>query len=496
MKLIIEGDLGRYYLQTLCLLFFPGAKFSESEEITTTTPVVTVKLTTDDEGANAEATVCIGERSVTRTHREEYSELPKKKTENMAASKAFFDAAKKFLGYTPSWGIMTGVRPTKIVLDYLDSGMTKEQTVKALRNDYLVYHKKAALATDIARNESKIIKRYPLDTCSLYISIPFCPTRCSYCSFVSFTTKKLLALIPAYLQALKVELSLVKKQIEHSGFTLKTIYIGGGTPTTLNEAQLEELLAYIDELFDTSLLDEFTLEAGRPDTITVKKLESAKNHNVTRISINPQTLNNFVLREIDRRHTAEMFFESYELAMKSGIPCINTDLIIGLPTDDFDSYSYTLDRIIELDPQNITAHTFCVKRSADILKAEGQEIYSRANKENYEISKSVDYTQIMTKKAGYIPYYMYRQKNAVGNFENVGFCKRGYEGLYNILMMEEIHSIFAAGAGAVTKFVGERNVKIERIFNPKYPYEYLEQDRQLAYEHTMQVMDKFFFQNQ
>ena len=333
------------------------------------------------------------------------------------------------------------------------------------------------------------IKKYPLDTCSVYISIPFCPTRCSYCSFVSFTTKKLLALIPAYLEALKVELSLIARQIKESGFKLKTVYIGGGTPTTLNEEQLEDLLAYIDELFDTSSLDEFTLEAGRPDTITEKKLQSAYDHNVTRISINPQSLNNFVLQEIDRCHTAEMFFKAYEMARKSGIPCINTDLIMGLPTDDIESYSDTLEKIIELSPENITAHTFCVKRSADILKEEGQDIFAR---ENFEVSKCVDYTQIMTKKAGYIPYYMYRQKNAKGNLENVGYCKKGTEGIYNILMMEEIHSIFSAGAGAVTKLVGERNVKIERIFNPKYPYEYLEQDRYKVFEQTKKIMEGFF----
>ena len=489
MKLIIDKNLSRYYLQTLCLLFFPGAKFSESEEVTEKTPVVTVTLDREEDGAVCTASIRIGDKEVTRSHKEPYGGFPKTKTENMAANKAFFNAAEVFFGYTPPWGILTGVRPTKIVLDYLNEGMTKDQTVKELRRQYLLYPKKAIIATDIARNELKIIKKYPLDTCSVYISIPFCPTRCSYCSFVSFTTKKLLALIPAYLEALKVELSLIARQIKESGFKLKTVYIGGGTPTTLNEEQLEDLLAYIDELFDTSSLDEFTLEAGRPDTITEKKLQSAYDHNVTRISINPQSLNNFVLQEIDRCHTAEMFFKAYEMARKSGIPCINTDLIMGLPTDDIESYSDTLEKIIELSPENITAHTFCVKRSADILKEEGQDIFAR---ENFEVSKCVDYTQIMTKKAGYIPYYMYRQKNAKGNLENVGYCKKGTEGIYNILMMEEIHSIFSAGAGAVTKLVGERNVKIERIFNPKYPYEYLEQDRYKVFEQTKKIMEGFF----
>lgn len=488
MKLILDKNISKYYLQTLCLLFFPGAKFSESEVVTPDTPIVEVRLNNEEDGAVCTATVTVGDKSVTKTHKELFDHLPKNKTENMAANKAFFSAAEAFFGYTPPWGILTGVRPTKIVLDYLNEGMTKDQTVKELRRRYLLYPKKAIIATDIARNESKIIKRYPLDTCSVYISIPFCPTRCSYCSFVSFTTKKLLALIPAYLEALKFELSLIARQIKETGFKLKTVYIGGGTPTTLNEEQLEDLLAYIDELFDASTLDEFTLEAGRPDTITERKLQSAVNHNVTRISINPQSLNNYVLQEIDRCHTAETFFKAYEMARKSGIPCINTDLIIGLPADDIESYSDTLEKIIELAPENITAHTFCVKRSADILKG-GNDIFAR---ENFEVSKCVDYTQIMTKKAGYIPYYMYRQKNAKGNFENVGYCKKGTEGLYNILMMEEIHSIFSAGAGAVTKLVGERNVKIERIFNPKYPYEYLEQDREKVFEETKKIMQGFF----
>ncbi len=488
MKLILDKNISKYYLQTLCLLFFPGAKFSENEEITPDTPVVEVTLNNESDGAVCTATVTIGDKSVSRTHKELFDHLPKNKTENMAANKAFFSAAEAFFGYTPPWGILTGVRPTKIVLDYLNEGMTKDQTVKELRKRYLLYPKKAIIATDIARYESKIIKKYPLDTCSVYISIPFCPTRCSYCSFVSFTTKKLLALIPAYLEALKFELSLIARQIKETGFKLKTVYIGGGTPTTLNEEQLEDLLSYIDKLFDASSLDEFTLEAGRPDTITEKKLQSAVNHNVTRISINPQSLNNFVLQEIDRCHTAEMFFKAYEMARKSGIPCINTDLIIGLPADDIESYSDTLEKIIELAPENITAHTFCVKRSADILKG-GNDIFAR---ENFEVSKCVDYTQIMTKKSGYVPYYMYRQKNAKANLENVGYCKKGTEGLYNILMMEEVHSIFAAGAGAVTKLVGERNVKIERIFNPKYPYEYLEQDREKVFEETRKIMDGFF----
>ncbi len=489
MKLIINGGVSEYYMQTLCLLFFPGAKFSESETVTPDVPVVTVNVAEHDTYALASVSLKIRDKQVVKEYSEIFSEdKTRKKTVTLAASKAFFQAASAFFGYTPSWGMLTGVRPTKIALDYLKSGLLKNECVQALRDDFFLYPKKAILATDIARHERRIIKKYPSDTCSLYISIPFCPTRCSYCSFVSYTTKKLLALIPAYLESLKTEIKYQLDLINMYGMKLKTIYIGGGTPTTLNGEQLEDLLSFIDENTDTTLLDEFTLEAGRPDTLDEYKLQCAKAHNVTRISVNPQTLNDYVLAEVGRPHTAATFFKAYEMAQKSGIPNINTDLIIGLPTDDFASYSETIEKIIELSPSNITAHTFCVKKSADIVH-EGAKIYAR---EDYNVAKCVDYTQILAKKNGYIPYYMYRQKNALGNFENVGFCKKGCEGLYNILMMEEIHTIFAAGAGAVTKFVLDEGAHIERIFNPKYPYEYLQQDREETFRNLKERYEKFF----
>lgn len=489
MKLITEGNVNIYYLQTLCLLFFPGAKFSQNEKITPQTPVIFVKLTSDEKSSYAEASVTIGEKSVTKYYVEPFDEWDnRKKADNIAVSKAFYDAATSFFKYNPPWGILTGVRPTKLAFDRLNAGMTRDQTIKSLRTDYLLFLKKAMLAVDIARNESKIIKKYGEDTCSLYISIPFCPSRCEYCSFVSYTTKKLLSLIPDYLQMLKLEIKLLSTLIAELNMKPVSIYIGGGTPTTLDEAQLEDLLSYIDSVFDTTSLDEFTLEAGRPDTVTAGKLLSAKNHNVTRVSINPQSLSDDILKAVGRKHTVEDFFTAYELAARSGIQYINTDLIIGLPGDDFENYSDTLDRVISLDPDNITAHTLCAKRSAE-LKMRTPEVFKA---DYYEISKCVDYTQILTKKAAYYPYYMYRQKNALGNFENVGFSKKGAEGIYNILMMEEVHTIFAAGAGAVTKLVADGGERIERIFNPKYPYEYLSQDRTAVFESVREKAKQFF----
>jgi oxygen-independent coproporphyrinogen-3 oxidase len=257
---------------------------------------------------------------------------------------------------------------------------------------------------------------------------------------------------------------------------ISTIYIGGGTPTTLSAEQLDILLGVVSKHVDTSTLSEFTLEAGRPDTITADKLAVAKKYGVTRVSVNPQTLNDDILRDIGRRHTTEDFYKAYEIAKNSGIRDINIDLIAGLPGDDFENFSETVDAIIDLAPTNITVHTFCVKKASDALR-KNSDVYSLSGG---DAAKCVSYSQLKTKFAGYKPYYVYRQKNTVGNLENVGFSIDGHEGLYNIYMMEEIQTIFAVGAGAVTKLVkhkyhqgGEKETIIKRFFNPKYPYEYL-----------------------
>ena len=281
-------------------------------------------------------------------------------------------------------------------------------------------------------------------------------------------------MIDDYLDARLSELDETFEVINAIGLTVNTVYIGGGTPTTLNPSQLEKLLGKINEKLDVSSLLEFTLEAGRPDTITKEKLDVAKAMGVTRISVNPQTLNDDILREIGRKHTRDDFFEAYRIAKESGIRDINVDLIAGLPGDDFKSFSETLDGIIQLEPTNITVHTFCVKKASDVLR-NNSSIYSLTGG---DAAKSVSYSQLNTKFAGYKPYYMYRQKNTVGNLENVGFAIEGHEGLYNVLMMEEVQTIFAVGAGAVSKFVKQngtsaKDTLIKRLFNPKYPYEYL-----------------------
>ena len=361
---------------------------------------------------------------------------------------------------------------------------------KILTSEYFVIPKKAALATDVALNEQKLIGNGAPKDCSVYVAIPFCPTRCSYCSFVSYTSPKLLSLIPAYLVHLAEDLDKTFSKIKELGLHVKTLYIGGGTPTILSADQLHFLLGKIASLTDVFSLEEYTLESGRPDTITAEKFAVAKEYGVTRICVNPQSLCDEVLHGIGRAHTAEDFLRAFEIARESGIPYINTDLIVGLPGDNFKSFSQTFDKILSLRPENITVHTFCVKKAAEILR-QGSNVYSLRGG---DAGKCVDYTQLKSQQEGYLPYYMYRQKNTVGNFENVGFSLEGAEGRYNIYMMEEVHSIFAVGAGAVSKMVDYRPENggkpvIERLFYPKYPYEYLKDD---STDEKVAAMEDFY----
>ncbi len=477
MILKINGNINKYYVQTLCMVFFPGATFGENEVSGEGIPEVAVDVYSDKGGdavsayisiklndklCEATETVYLDEEVTFGTH------------ESVAVGRAIFAAGKELLGHTPPWGILTGVRPAKVAGGLLQSGKGVLRAKKIMRDEYFLNPQKAALAVSVASAEYKLTKKMPKNTCSLYISIPFCPSRCAYCSFVSYTTKRLLSMIEEYLVVLLSELDETFAVIKKLGMTLTTIYIGGGTPTTLSAEQLDRLLSKIDEHIDTHSLLEFTLEAGRPDTITKEKLAVAKSYGVTRISVNPQTLSDDILREIGRRHTVDDFYRAYALAKESGIRDINVDLIAGLPGDDFKNFSETVDKIIELAPTNITVHTFCVKKASDALR-NNSSVYSLTGG---DAAKSVSYSQLKTKFAGYKPYYMYRQKNTVGNLENVGFSLEGHEGLYNIYMMEELQTIFAVGAGAVTKLVKHSetdptDTKIERIFRPKYPYEYL-----------------------
>lgn len=470
MKLIINGDISRYYVQNLCLIYFPGSKFSENEVITEETPVVTVNVEKREDGVYSSAFIKAGELTSSSDAFEKYSKsVTKERTKEIAVGKAVFSAGEKLFEYSPAWGIIIGIRPTKIARQLLHEGNDPAQIRKILRNSYLLDPKKASLLTSITLSEAKIIDEIGENTCSLYISIPFCPTRCVYCSFVSFATKRLLSMIPEYMDRLLRDIDRVTSIIKDNGLKLTTLYIGGGTPTTLSNDQLVALFEKIHEKIDVASLREFSIEAGRPDTITAENLKIIKDYGVNRISINPQTLNDEVLSCIGRCHTVEDFYRAYELARESGIKYINTDLIAGLPGDSYRSFSKTVDQILKLAPDNVTVHTFSVKKGADIVHS-GSEVYRPSAG---DAQKSVNYSQLRLRNFGYNPYYIYRQRNTVGNLENVGYALPDREGLYNIYIMEELHHIFAVGAGAVTKLVDFKKPTIERIFMPKYPYEYL-----------------------
>jgi len=491
MKLYFDGDINRYYVQTLCMIFFPGAKFPEDEEITSETPVLYLKLVCDDEKATAIARLTLGERMAEATKESFFNEMvTKERTKKLAIGSAVIAVGSELMRYKPSWGMLVGVRPSKVAMEMLNRGMSKTRVKKTLSSEYLVTPKKAGLAVDVARKEKEIIGVPSPKDCSIYISIPFCPSRCSYCSFVSYTSKRLLSLIPEYLVRLCAEIDRIFETVRRLDLHVKTVYVGGGTPTILTDQQMEILLSTVAKNTDVDQLEEFTYEAGRPDTITAEKLAIAKKFGVTRVSVNAQSLCESVLANIGRAHTAEDFYRAYHIAKESGIKCINTDLIAGLPGDSFSRFASTFDKIVSLAPENITVHTFCVKKSADILRKDSH-IYSITGG---DVGKCVDYSQLRALQADYLPYYMYRQKNTIGNFENVGFSKEGHEGLYNVYMMEEVHTILAAGAGAVTKLVDyhadqDGKIEIERVFNDKYPYEYLSRD--LSEKNAEAVMEYY-----
>ncbi|MBQ7379080.1 MAG: coproporphyrinogen dehydrogenase HemZ [Clostridia bacterium] len=475
MKLIIDGQVNVYYVQTLCMIFYPGEKFSEDQDITSNTPILQLNVKSDDVGYTVNAVLTQGEKYAQAERSYSYrDDIDRDKLLKLALGNVILAVCGEVCGYRPSWGMLTGVRPSKVATDLLKNGVSKTRVKRILTNEYFVIPKKAALATEVALNESRIIASPGKKDCSVYISIPFCPTRCAYCSFVSYTSKRLLSLIPEYLAKLCDEIKEMFACINRLGLCVKTVYIGGGTPTSLTADQLRLLLSVISESTDVTKLEEYTLESGRPDTITAEKFAVAKQYGVNRVSVNPQILCDEVLEGIGRGHKSEDFFNAFRIAREADFKVINTDLIAGLPGDKFSTFAASYDKILALRPENITVHTFCVKKSAEILQKDAKVYDIRGG----DTGKCVDYSQIKAMHEGYKPYYMYRQKNTVGNYENVGLATEGNEGLYNIYMMEEVHSIFAAGAGAVTKAVDYAPADgskpyIKRFFNDKYPYEYL-----------------------
>ncbi len=381
----------------------------------------------------------------------------------------------------PPWGMLTGVRPVRLIHDMRGQNYTDVQIKNRLCNDFFASQSKFNLAMKTADVQkkyidlSKSIKR----PYSLYIGIPFCPTKCSYCSFVSQPTQQTQALIQPYLQKLHIELTNIAAIAQKNNLTLVSIYIGGGTPTSLNELQLEQLLQCVQNNFNTYNVFEYTVEAGRPDCTNAEKLEIIKKYGATRISINPQTFNDNVLKNIGRKHTSRQIIQCFETARKIGHNNINADLIAGLPGDTLHSFEQSVSQLINLNAENITVHTLALKRASNITVKNEADVSSGDINSDIITSHLPDMVNAAEKmlcnqKAGYVPYYLYRQKNTPGNLENTGFTKPGFEGLYNIFIMEELHTIISAGAGGSTKLVNNKTGHISRIFNHKYPTEYIQ----------------------
>ncbi|MBQ7838405.1 MAG: coproporphyrinogen dehydrogenase HemZ [Clostridia bacterium] len=469
MILRIFGHDFHYECENLCRVYFPNEKinivYDESGEdsrtvVTRCAPIdggnlISVEADIDGVSRSAQAEVKAGENEL-----RDKSELK--------TAQLIFALLSEITGYTPPWGVLTGVRPSKLMLRLIDQ-MGAEGARRYFTEDLLVSEEKTNLAQTVAAAEEKIIALSERNSFSLYVAIPFCPTRCSYCSFVSHSIANSNAkkLLPEYLDKLAEEIRITGEIASELGLKLESVYFGGGTPGVLEAPQLDRLLYAVENSFDLSTVREYTVEIGRPDTVTPEKLRILRLHNVGRISINPQTFNQKTLDLIGRNHKVEQAVKAYQLAKAYGFESINMDLIAGLPEETLEDFKASVDTAISLSPENITVHTLALKRSSE-LNASGAGV-SGGN----TAKQMLEYASKRLYGSKYEPYYMYRQSKCVGNLENVGWCKSGKDCLYNVFMMEECHTVIAVGAGAVTKLCDPDSTNVERIFNFKYPYEYI-----------------------
>ncbi len=450
----INHDFG-YHTQKIVTMFFPLEKiFSDGESD------IFVETVRKDSTLTVNARVYTN--SLTKTITVSENQDPCNEL-----SLLLYDTLCQLTGFTPPWGILYGVRPARLMHSNTEKFGEEEARQIFIRNR--VKPQKVDLATEVMHRENKIITLSRDNSFSLYVSIPFCPSRCSYCSFVSHSIQNAKALIEPYVDLLCKELEKIGEIAEVLSLRLETVYFGGGTPTTLTAEQLDKVLKTIENSFDLSTLREYTVEAGRPDTVTAAKLETLLNHGVERISINPQTFNDSVLEKIGRKHTSQQTVEAFNLARKIGFENINMDLIAGLNTDTLQSFKSSVDMAISMGAESVTIHNLALKSAAFLVTE--NEYYDLSQKNlAYEM---VDYSYNTLKSNLYYPYYMYRQSKSLGNLENVGWCKDGYDCLYNVFMMDETHTVLAAGAGAVTKLKNYQTAHIERVYNYKYPYEYI-----------------------
>ena len=457
MKLTLIGHDDRYAVEQLQMaLFGPDAAGEATSALHRGAKWLTAATSISLDGRTAKAARRIP------------ADMETVRLRRQALQQSYYQAAIQLLPELPPWGALAGVRPTKITTKHLLEGGTEKSADKLMRDIYYVTADRRKLAIDCSQSTVAAANLLDQNDISRYVGIPFCPTRCAYCSFVSRSIGKRTELMEPYLQALAKEMEITGRLLANSGKRVRTIYIGGGTPTTLSSAQMANLLDTIRDSFDLSRCIEFTVEGGRPDTLDAEKLRTIAQHGADRMSINPQSMVDTVLRASGRPHKAADVLRSYEQAVDAGYKAINMDLIAGLPTDTLDGFRHSLDTVAALNPANITVHTLALKKGADLF--EQREHLSSAE----EVTAMVAYANETLRALGYKPYYLYRQKYMSGSFENVGWSRDNLDCLYNIYMMEEVHTIVSLGGGGMNK-VNLPGGKLQRFHNPKFPEQYIEQ---------------------
>lgn len=466
MPVVLIGNSFKYEIESTLKMFFPTEKFQFSNDINNAVGNRFVVVGKDFNKIYTDVMI-----NGTIFHNQKDVIIDDNKYIEHELCRMIYHILKDALKITPAWGLMTGIRPVKKVTELIEQGKDFEDIKNILTEKYEISPEKLNLAYNTAVNQLPIIRKINRKAVSLYISIPFCPSRCSYCSFVSHSIESAKKLIPDYVKSLCRELEIISHIIKETNTQIDTVYFGGGTPTAIPAEDIRTIMECVENHFDLNSIREYSFEAGRPDTITEEKLHIIKEYGANRISINPQTLNDDVLKVIGRKHSGDDAIKAFELARKIGFENINTDLIAGLPTESAESFRNTLDKIVDLSPESITVHTLTLKRAANLFVHGSENIKNPA-------SEMVDYSIEKLMNNNYFPYYMYRQKNTVDNLENVGYSKKGFESYYNIYIMDETQTIIGAGCAASTKLVYPDN-RIERIHNYKFPYEYIGNFEQL-----------------
>lgn len=464
MPVILIGNSFKYEIEATLKLFFHENRFAFSDDISNAVRDNYVVACIQNENEISVEIMLNGVSeslsSVIDTSSEAYDDVAEHEL-----CRLIYRILTKRTGIQPPWGLMTGIRPLKKFTALMRSGLSREQIFEALSKKYEITPEKLNIGYITAANQLPILDMIDSGAVSLYVSIPFCPTRCSYCSFVSHSMDSAVKLMPDYVKMLCREIEITGRIVKETNTKIDTIYFGGGTPTSLSAKELQTIMECVAQNFDIAGIREYSVEAGRPDTINVEKLKVIKELGAKRISVNPQTLNDDVLRAIGRNHSGADALKAFELARKVGFDNINTDLIAGLPTETPDSFRNTLDRITELSPESITVHTLTLKRAANLFQNAVENTDNPA-------SEMVRYSIGKLLSENYLPYYMYRQKNTIDNLENIGYARKGFESYYNIFIMDETQTILGVGCAASTKLVYPDG-KISRIHNYKFPYEYI-----------------------